>query len=94
MITKYVLHKSLAAPIMMTNMYPFLLGNAALKHERIESFPQVDAEPENHILVAHCGYMGVIPQPFATRVDAAEEGPGDRRRERGGDRCPAARSAT
>ncbi len=66
MVTKYVLHKSLGAPIMMTNMYPFLLGNAALKHERIESFPQVAEEPENHILVAHCGYMGVIPQPFAT----------------------------
>ena len=66
MITKYVLHKSLGARIMMTNFYPFLLGNAALKHERIASFPQVASEPENHILVAHCGYMGVIPQPFAT----------------------------
>ena len=39
MLTKYVLHKSLGAPIMMTNMYPFLLGNAALKHERIAAFP-------------------------------------------------------
>ena len=66
MLTKFVLHKSLGAPVMMTNMYPFLLGDAALKHERIASFPRVDAEPENHILVAHCGYMGVIPQPFAT----------------------------
>jgi L-fucose isomerase-like protein len=51
---------------MMTNLYPFLLGNAALRHERIESFPAVDAEPENHLLVAHCGYMGVIPTSFAT----------------------------
>jgi len=66
MLSKYLLHKSLGAPIMMTNLYPFLLGNAALKHERIEAFPQVDAEPENHILVAHCGYMGVIPQSFAS----------------------------
>jgi hypothetical protein len=66
MVTKFVLHKSLGAPVMMTNMYPFLLGDAALKHERIAAFPQVDAEPENHILVAHCGYMGVIPQPFAS----------------------------
>ena len=49
------------------NLFPFLLGNAALKHERIESFPEVEAEPENHILVAHCGYMGVIPQPFASQ---------------------------
>ena len=66
MLTKFVLHKSLGAPVMMTNMYPFLLGDAALKHERIAAFPRVAAEPENHILVAHCGYMGVIPQPFAT----------------------------
>ena len=66
MATKYILHKSLGAPIMMTNLYPFLLGNAALKHERIESFPAVESEPENHVLVAHCGYMGVIPTGFAT----------------------------
>jgi hypothetical protein len=66
MISKYLLHKSLGAPIMMTNLYPFLLGQAALKHERIESFPQVKSHPENHILVAHCGYMGVIPESFAT----------------------------
>jgi len=66
MISKYILHKALGAPIMMTNLYPFLLGDAALKHERIECFPDVDSKPENHVLVAHCGYMGVIPQSFAT----------------------------
>jgi len=66
MVTQYILHKSLAAPIMMTNLYPFLLGNAALKHERIECFPEVESEPENHVLVAHCGYMGVIPTAFST----------------------------
>jgi len=66
MITQYLLHHALDAPIMMTNLYPFLLGNAALKHERIESFPAVEAEPEKHVLVAHCGYMGVIPTSFAT----------------------------
>ncbi len=66
MVTKYLLHKSLRAPIMMTNLYPFLLGQAATKHERIESFPDVPSEPENHVLVAHCGYMGVIPTSFAT----------------------------
>jgi len=65
MLTKYILHHSLEAPIMMTNLYPFLLGQAALKHEKIQSFPDVP-EPENCILVAHCGYMGVIPRPFAT----------------------------
>jgi hypothetical protein len=67
MATKYILHRSLAAPVMMTNLYPFLLGNAALKHERIESFPPVDEEPENHILTAHCGYFGLVPRPFAER---------------------------
>lgn len=65
MLTKYILHKSLGVPIMMTNLYPFLMGQAALKHERIPDFPVVD-EPENHILVAHCGYLGVLPQSFST----------------------------
>jgi len=66
MISKYLLHRSLGAPVLMTNLYPFLLGNAALAHERIESFPEVEAEPENHVLIAHCGYMGVIPEAFAS----------------------------
>ncbi|MDX1413946.1 MAG: hypothetical protein R3293_07125 [Candidatus Promineifilaceae bacterium] len=66
MITKYIIHRSLDVPIMMTNIYPFLLGQTALKHERIAEFPQVDSEPENHILVAHCGYLGVVPTSFAT----------------------------
>jgi hypothetical protein len=65
MLTKYLLHKTLGMPIMMTNLYPFLMGKAALAHERIPHFPQVD-EPENHILAAHCGYLGVVPQSFAT----------------------------
>lgn len=66
MLTKYILHKSLKTPIMMTNLYPFLMGQAALKHERIENFPVVESEPENHMLVAHCGYLGVVPQSFST----------------------------
>jgi len=49
---------------MMTNLYPFLMGQAALKHERIPSFPEVP-DPENHILAAHCGYFGVVPQEFS-----------------------------
>ena len=64
MLTKYILYKSLAAPIMMTNLYPFLMGQAALKHERISAFPHVE-KPENCLLVAHCGYLGVVPQSFA-----------------------------
>lgn len=66
MLTKLILHRSLGVPIMMTNLYPFILGQAALKHERIPSFPDVN-EPENCILVAHCGYFGVVPQSFSTQ---------------------------
>ncbi|UCH22675.1 MAG: hypothetical protein JSU83_05485 [Deltaproteobacteria bacterium] len=63
---KYILHKSLNVPIMMSNIYPFLVGRAALKHEKIDRFPDVE-KPENHLLVVHCGYLGVVPQSFATQ---------------------------
>jgi hypothetical protein len=65
LLTKYIIYKSLGTPLMMTNLYPFLMGMAALKHERIDAFPEVD-EPENHILVAHCGYFGLIPKCFSS----------------------------
>jgi hypothetical protein len=67
MLSKYLLYHSLKQPILMTNLYPFVLGQAALKHERIADFPHVESEPENHVLIAHCGFMGVIPRPFASR---------------------------
>ena len=73
MLTQHILYKSLGAPIMMTNFYPFLLGGAALKHERIDAFPQVKSEPENHILIAHCGYVGVIPQQNAAEWTLREK---------------------
>lgn len=66
MLTQYVLQHSLESPLMMTNLYPFLLGDAALKHERIERFPDVE-QPENHILVAHCGYLGMLPTSYASQ---------------------------
>jgi L-fucose isomerase-like protein len=66
LLTAYIVSNSLDAPVMMSNIYPFLMGQAALKHERIPSFPEIVDEPENHILVAHCGYVGVIPKSFAT----------------------------
>jgi hypothetical protein len=65
MLTKYLIHKSLGVPIMMTNLYPFLMGQAALKHERISRFPDLP-DPDDHILAAHCGYFGVVPQSFST----------------------------
>lgn len=66
MLTKFILHKSLKVPIMMTNMYPFLMGDAALKHERIPYFPPVEGNSDNYLLAAHCGYFGVVPQSFST----------------------------
>src|SRR5665647_3105084 len=66
MITKTLVHTSLKVPVMMTNLYPYLMGQAALKHERIPFFPRVDSEPENHVLVAHCGFFGVVPQSFCS----------------------------
>jgi hypothetical protein len=74
MATKYVLHRTLGAPIMMTNLYPFLMSGPALKHERIPHFPDVssyaDTNPENYVLVAHCGYFGLLPPSFGTEWTA------------------------
>ncbi len=65
LLTKYLAHESVGGPLMMSNVYPFLMGMAALKHEKIASFPDI-AEPEHHALVAHCGYFGLIPQAMAS----------------------------
>nr|MDA3834929.1 hypothetical protein [Spirochaetales bacterium] len=59
--TKFLLYQSLKRPVMMTNIYPFLMGMAALKHEKIPGFPELLQNPENHILLAHCGYFGLVP---------------------------------
>lgn len=65
LLTKYILYKSLKAPILMSNVYPFLMGWAALKHEKIQKFPEVP-EPKNHLLIAHCGYFACVPREFCT----------------------------
>jgi hypothetical protein len=41
------------------------MGDAALKHEKIPYFPEVEA-PQDHILAAHCGFFGIVPQSWAT----------------------------
>lgn len=64
LLTKYIVYKSTKKPVMMTNVYPFLLGMAALKHEKIDKFPDME-EPENHLLLAHCGYFGLLPKAFS-----------------------------
>jgi L-fucose isomerase-like protein len=66
LLTKYIVYKSTRAPVMMTNVYPFLMGMAALKHEKIERFPDL-AEPENHLLLVHCGYFGLLPKCFSEK---------------------------
>ncbi|GAA1826791.1 hypothetical protein ACFFOM_15230 [Microlunatus capsulatus] len=66
MMTEFLTWQTLRTPVMMTNLYPFLMGDAALKHEKIPYFPEVAERPADHILVAHCGFLGVVPQSFAT----------------------------
>lgn len=65
MLSTYVLYRTLKVPIMMTNIYPFLVGMAALAHEKITEFPDI-ADSDNHALGVHCGYFGLIPRKFCT----------------------------
>lgn len=65
MVSKYIFYTILQQPMMMTNIYPFLMGMAALKHEKIDKFPEVE-NGENHALGVHCGYFGLAPQSFCT----------------------------
>jgi hypothetical protein len=41
LMTMYLIHKSIGVNIIMSNIYPFLMGMAALKHERIAQLPEV-----------------------------------------------------
>lgn len=66
LISKYILYSALELPMMMTNIYPFLVGMAALKHERINEFPQIE-DSDNHALAVHCGYFGLAPRSFCTQ---------------------------
>jgi hypothetical protein len=65
LLTEYIVRESLRGDVMMSNVYPFLMGMAALKHEKISSFPDIP-EPEHHALVAHCGYFGLLPQRMSS----------------------------
>jgi len=66
MISTFILYRSLMQPVMMTNLYPFLVGMAALAHEKIDKFPDIE-DPDNHALGVHCGYFGFAPQSFCSR---------------------------
>ena len=62
-LSTFILYHTLKAPIMMTNIYPFLVGKAAIFHEKIDAFPEVD-DPKNYALGVHCGYAGFAPRQF------------------------------
>ena len=66
MISEFIIQEPLKAPMMMTNIYPFLIGMAALKHEKIQKFPDIE-DPDNHALGVHCGYFGFAPQSFCSK---------------------------
>jgi hypothetical protein len=66
MLSTYIIYRSLEKPVMMTNLYPFLVGMAALAHEKIERFPEIE-DPDNHALGVHCGYFGLAPQSFCAQ---------------------------
>ena len=66
LLSTYILYNALKAPMMMTNIYPFLMGMAALAHEKIDKFPDI-TDPANHALGVHCGYCGFAPRNFCTR---------------------------
>ncbi len=65
LLSNYLIHGSLDCSFMMTNVYPFLVGMAALAHERIDHFPQIE-DPDNHALAVHCGYFGLVARQFCT----------------------------
>lgn len=66
LLSTYILYQSLRQPIMMTNIYPFLVGKAAISHEKIDDFPPVK-DPENYALGVHCGYAGFAPRTFCSK---------------------------
>lgn len=65
LLSTYILYRSIGKAVMMTNLYPFLVGMAALAHEKIDKFPDIE-DPDNHALGVHCGYFGLAARPFCT----------------------------
>ncbi|MCL2864900.1 MAG: hypothetical protein FWE25_05100 [Lachnospiraceae bacterium] len=67
LLSQYIMYHSCKVPTMTTNIYPFLLGMAALKHEKIDSFPEVEGDVSHYALGVHCGYFGLAPRSFCTQ---------------------------
>ncbi len=54
------------APVRMTNIDSFPVGQVVIFHECIDRFPDAE-EPENHALSVHCGYAGFAPRMICRR---------------------------
>ena len=66
LVSKFIVYSALKQPLLMTNIYPFLVGMAALKHEKIDEFPDV-MDSDDCALGVHCAYFGMAPQSFCSR---------------------------
>ncbi len=66
LLIMFLLVRSPRIPIMMSNLYPFLMDEATLKHEKIDRLPEVQ-EPENHLLMVHYDFFKVLPGVSAAR---------------------------
>lgn len=64
LLTQYIAETVAGQGSYTTNIYPFLMGQAAVRHEKIADFPLVE-RPEDHALLVHCGYCGLIPESIA-----------------------------
>jgi L-fucose isomerase-like protein len=59
--TMFILNRFFSIPVMMSNIYPFLMKEPIMKHEKINKLPEIE-KPEDCLLVAHCGYLGLVPR--------------------------------
>ncbi len=66
LLTQCLIDKAIKTPVITTNIYPFLVGMAALAHEKISEFPNVP-HPDDCALLVHCGYFGFVPETMAQR---------------------------
>ncbi len=65
LMTECIVENTIGKGTFSTNIYPFLMGLAAIRHEKISHFPPVDS-PDDHALLVHCGYCGMIPEKMAS----------------------------
>jgi len=73
----------------MANLHPLLGGGRGARAGKVPAFPQVE-DPQDHILAARCGHLGIVPQPSVTEASVKPPGLGiaDPRRARPGRGVP------